>query len=328
MTASVPPSALAATDEVVSSFLTVRDLLRYATGAFTRAGLAYGHGTASALDEAVFLILETLRLPIDDINPWLDARLLEPERRRLAEVIAARVTSRKPAPYVVGAAYIKGRRFLVDERVIVPRSYIGELLAENGLVDALDEDEPVARVLDLCTGSGCLAILAAEAFPGALVDAVDVSKDALAVARANVDMHGMDGRIRLIESDLFSGLDGERYDLIVANPPYVAAPEVDAFPPEHAAEPQLAHLGGADGLDLVRRILAEARDHLEPGGTLVMEVGTGRPLIEDEFPDAPFFWLDTAESQGEVLAIGADDLADLDIEIAKPAARKRAKGAT
>ena len=328
MSVSEPSPALASTDEVVSGFLTVRDLLRYATGAFTRAGLTYGHGTSSALDEAVFLILETLRLPVDDINPWLDARLLEPERRRLAEVIAARITSRKPAPYIVGAAYIKGRRFLVDERVIVPRSYIGELLAENGLVDALDEDEPVARVLDLCTGSGCLAILAAEAFPGALVDAVDISKDALAVARSNVALFGMDDRIRLVESDLFAALDGERYDLIVANPPYVAAPEVSAFPPEFAAEPQLAHLGGDDGLDLVRRILAEARDHLEPGGTLVMEVGTGRALIEDEFPDAPFFWLDTAESQGEVLAIGADDLADLDIEIVKPVARKRAKGAT
>lgn len=328
MSVSGRSSALVSADEVVSSFLTVRDLLRYATGVFTHAGLSYGHGTVSALDEAAFLILETLRLPVDDINPWLDARLLEAERRRLAEVIASRATTRRPAPYIVGAAYIKGRRFLVDERVIVPRSYIGELLADNGLVDALDEDEPVARVLDLCTGSGCLAILAAESFPGALVDAVDISKDALAVARGNVDMHGMDDRIRLLESDLFSAVEGERYDLIVANPPYVAAPEVDAFPPEYAAEPQLAHLGGADGLDLVRRILAEAHDHLEPGGTLVMEVGTGRALIEDEFPDAPFFWLDTAESTGEVLAIGADDLADLGIEIAKPAGRMRVKGDT
>lgn len=298
-------------DDPLETFETVRDWLRYAVGRFTAARLAYGHGTATAVDEAAFLVLEALRLPIDDVNPWLDARLLMAERRRLNELITARVETRTPAAYLLCAAYIQGRRFEIDRSVIIPRSYIGELLVANRLVDALDDVDRVGSVLDLCTGSGCLAILAAEAYPEARIDAVDISPEAIAVARRNIGAFGLADRVTAFAGDLFEPVADRRYDLIIANPPYVAAAEVEAFQPEHAAEPRLAHLGGEDGLDLVRKILLASSDHLTTDGMLVMEVGTGRWLIEDEFPDADFFWLDTAESEGEVLAIGADDLADL-----------------
>lgn len=316
---------MTASDDPLAELHTVRDWLRHAVGRFTRAGLAYGHGTGSALDEAAFLILEALRLPVDDVNPWLDARLLESERRRLEELITARVETRVPAAYLVGAAYIQGRRFEIDRSVIIPRSYIGELLAASRLVDALEDVDAVTSVLDLCTGSGCLAILAAEAYPEATVDAVDISTDAIRIAERNITAYGLRDRITARAGDLFAPVAGRRYDLIIANPPYVAAAEVAAFPPEHQSEPRLAHLGGEDGLDIVRRILVEASAHLAPEGTLVMEVGTGRWLIEDEFPDADFFWLDTAESSGEVLAVSAADLAELfqDRPAPNPQARAR-----
>ena len=324
MTASDDP-LVAFADSPLVAFATVRDWLRYAVGRFNRANLTYGHGTANALDEAAFLILESLRLPVDDINPWLDARLLTAERQRLLELITARIDRRVPAAYLVGAAYIQGRRFEIDSHVIVPRSYIGELLATTRLVDALDDVDTVTNVLDLCTGSGCLAILAAEAFPEATIDAVDVSPEAIRVAERNITAHGLSPRVKALTGDLFEPVAGRRYDLIIANPPYVAAAEVAAFAPEYASEPRLAHIGGEDGLDLVRRILLLAADHLEPAGTLVMEVGTGRWLIEDEFPEADFFWLDTAESDGEVLAIGADDLAELIPDRPAKAAPRTAK---
>jgi ribosomal protein L3 glutamine methyltransferase len=294
---------------LVRDLVTVRDWLRYAVGCFTRAALTYGHGTATALDEAAFLILEALRLPIDDINPWLDARLLEAERARIADLIEARVSRRVPAAYLVNAAYIQGRRFHVDERVIVPRSYIGELLLNDGFSTVVDGPETVSRVLDLCTGSGCLAILAAEVFPDARVDAVDLSADALAVAEKNVGQYGLEGRVQLFRGDLFEPIGEARYDLILANPPYVATAEVHAFTPEYCAEPTLAHHGGVDGLDLVRRILSGAREHLTPAGAIVVEVGTGRSALEHHLPDLPFLWLDSEDSEGEVLALPASALA-------------------
>ena len=292
--------------QIVETLVTVRDWLRWSVSRMARAKLVYGHGTASALDEAAFLILSALHLPIDQLEPWLDARLTMPERREVLDLVTRRIETRKPAPYLVGAAYIQGHRFRVDERVIVPRSFIGELLCTGGLVPVLPER--VGRVLDLCTGSGCLAILAALQFPDAQVDAVDISADALAVAKTNVADYELTDRVRLVEGDLLGACGDKRYDLILAKPPYVAGPEVAAFAPEYAAEPQLAHLGGADGLDLARRILANAQRHLEPGGVLVMEIGTGRHLLEAAFPHLPFDWLDTEASEGEVLAIGAAEL--------------------
>ncbi len=287
--------------------LTLRDWLRYAVSRFSAAGLSYGHGTDTALDEAAFLILSALSLPIDQLDPWLEARLTSGERARLAALIEQRVTTRKPAPYLVNQAWIRGRPFYVDERVIVPRSYIGELL-DDGLSAVVADPEAVTSVLDLCTGSGCLAILAALAFPNATVDAVDVSSEALEVAARNVADYGLEDRLTLHRSDLFSALGGRTYDLVLSNPPYVTAEAVAAFPPEYRAEPELAHLGGADGLDIVRRILKAAADHLNPDGILVVEVGRARAALETEYPSLPFLWLDTEQSEGELFALPAEAL--------------------
>lgn len=290
----------------VEDLLTLRDWLRYATSRFTEAGLVFGHGTETALDEAAFLILTALHLPIDQLEPWLEARLTLAERRRISEIVNARIETRKPAPYLVGAAWIRGHRFTVDERVIVPRSYIGELL-DGGLSAVVPDPEGIGRILDLCTGSGCLAILAALTFPNAMVNAADISPDALEVAARNVADYGLADRVSLHTSDLFDGLQGAAsYDLIISNPPYVTSAAVAAFPPEYAAEPELAHLGGADGLDFVRRILRDAPAHLAPGGTLIVEVGMARDRLETEYPDLPFLWLDTEQSEGEVFALAAD----------------------
>jgi ribosomal protein L3 glutamine methyltransferase len=258
------------------------------------------------------LVLEGLHLPVDDINPWLDARLLLEERRRLVDLFEARITTRKPAPYLVGKAYIQGIPFRVNERVIVPRSFIAELLLADTLgpeaLNLIPEPEAVGSVLDLCTGSGCLAIIAAMCLPNAEVDAVDLSTDALEVARLNLADHGFSERIRLLQGDLFEPLKSVRYDLIVTNPPYVAAGEVAAFPPEYASEPQMAHIGGADGLDLVRRILAGAPEHLTAEGGLICEIGIGRDILEEEYPTLPFTWLDTEQSEGEVFWLSRSDL--------------------
>jgi len=298
-------------DERLELFATPRDWLRYAIGRFRAEGLAFGHGATTALDEAVYLILEGLGLPIDTLDPFLDARLLHGERRRLETLIEARVTTRKPAAYLVNRAYIQGVPFYVDERVIVPRSFIGEVL-----VTALSEDNAltgdpgeVLRVLDLCAGGGSLAILAARVFPNAAIDAVDLSGDALAVAKRNVEEHKLVERVRLLQGDLFRPVAGERYDLILTNPPYVDAKALAAFPPEYSAEPRLAHAGGDDGLDVVRRILADAPDHLTPAGVLICEIGRGRDLVLRDYPGLPFVWLDTEESTGEVFLLRASDFA-------------------
>jgi len=286
---------------------TVRDWLRFAVSRFTEAGLVFGHGTVTAVDEAAYLILHSLHLPVDSLEPWLDCRLTRAERGQVAEIIERRIETRKPAPYLTNEAWIGAHSFYVDERVIVPRSYIGELLGDRLSVIVADPDA-VGHVLDLGTGSGCLAILAALAFPKAQVEATDVSPGALAVAERNVAEYGLDDRVRLSSADVFSGLEGKRYDLILANPPYVSAGAMAEFPPEYRAEPALAHAGGADGLDLVRRVLAGAGEHLSAQGSIVVEVGTARALLEAEFPDLPFLWLETEESDGEVFALPASAL--------------------
>ena len=287
-----------------SHFTTIRDYLRFAVSRFREAKLAHGHGASNALDEAAFLILETLHLPVDDINPWLDTKLLPAEREKLETIIEARITTRKPAAYLTKRTYIHGVPFYVDERVIVPRSYIGELLF-SGIFgcdghNLIEDPLTVNSVLDLCTGSGCLAILAAGIFPNASIDAVELSSDALEVAHINVDEHNLKDRVTLHKGDLFAPLGNKKFDLIITNPPYVAEAEVAAFPAEYAHEPLMAHVSGKDGLDLTRRILAEAPQHLNKGGGLLCEIGTGREILEREFPKLNFFWLDTEESTGEV----------------------------
>jgi ribosomal protein L3 glutamine methyltransferase len=295
----------------LSALQSVRDFFRYAVSRFNAAGLVYGHGTDNAVDEAAFLVLEGLNLPIDSLDPFMDARLLRAERERLAGLIEARVTTRKPLPYLLNKAYIQGVPFYVDERVIVPRSFIGEILAgemfaggEDSLIPA---PENVTAVLDLCTGSGCLAVLAAMRFENADVTGTDLSADALEVAAINIRTHKLEGRVSLVQGDLFEPLNGARFDLILANPPYVAEAEVAAFDPEYRAEPKMAHLAGADGFDLVRKILADAPDHLTDDGLLICEFGTGREMLEAEFPDLPFMWLDTERSEAEVFALGKAD---------------------
>jgi ribosomal protein L3 glutamine methyltransferase len=273
---------------------------------FAAAKLAYGHGTANARDEAAFLILEGLRLPIDQLDPVLDRKLNAAERARIAGLIDARIATRKPAAYLLNRAYVGGVPFYVDERVIVPRSFIAEILRGPILATLIGDSTKVRRVLDLCTGLGCLAVLAAQAFPNARIDATELSTAALAVARRNVAESGVARRIRLFEGDLFAPVAGERYDLILANPPYVDAAAMAALPAEYRHEPALALAAGTDGLAIILRILAEAPAHLTSDGGLLCEVGRGKPRLEAEFP-LPFLWLDTAASTGEVFWLAARD---------------------
>lgn len=289
------------------SLITVRDWLRFAVSRFNEAKLFFGHGSDNAFDEAAYLILHTLHLPLDRLEPFLDASLTHVEAESVKAVIERRVTARVPAAYLTGEAWLTGHRFRVDERVIVPRSFIAELLADQ-LAPWVEDADTVSSVLDLCTGSGCLAILAAEAFGQAQVDAVDLSADALAVAALNVADYGLDERIRLVESDLFAALDGSTYDVIISNPPYVNAESVAALPAEYQAEPALALGSGSDGLDATRRILAAAPAHLNPGGVLVVEIGHNRDVLEAAYPALPFTWLDTAGGDQFVFMLRREDL--------------------
>lgn len=300
----------AAADDPVAAFRTLRDCFRHAVSRLQSSDAVFGHGATNALDEAAFIVLEALHLPIDQLDLFLDARLTEGERRRLIDLIEARIATRKPAAYLLNRTYIQGVPFHVDERVIVPRSLIGELLF-SGLIGGegalIDDPDGVKSVLDLCAGGGSLAILAARVFPNAEVDAAEISPDALAVSRRNVEEHGLEDRVTLIESDLFGALGGRRYDLILSNPPYVTDAAVAAFPPEYAAEPEIAHRGGPDGLAIARRILAGAPAHLAEDGALLCEVGSAGAILRQEFPDTPFLWLDTAETSGETFWLAAAD---------------------
>ena len=293
--------------------LTLIDFVRYAVSRFVEAKLAFAHGTTDPVAEAAFLVCEALHLHPDQFEIFAHACVTSAEGKTILDLIHKRVTTRKPAAYLVNKIYMRGLPFYVDERVIVPRSFIGELLeshfgGDDEAGSLIDDPTAVARVLDLCTGSGCLAILAAHHFPNAAIDAVDISKGALEVAARNVSEHGLDERITLHRGDLFAPLGNARYDLIITNPPYVDAEGMAALPPECRAEPKLAFDGGADGLDVVRRILHDAPDHLTPGGGLLCEIGRGRELVDEAFPELPLLWLDTEESEGEVFWIAAADL--------------------
>ncbi|UKJ72280.1 50S ribosomal protein L3 N(5)-glutamine methyltransferase [Azospirillum brasilense] len=298
--------------DAATELRTIRDLIRYGVSRFTEADLDYGHGTTNAHDEAVFMVLEGLSLPIDQLDPYVDARLTLAERRKVADLLHARVETRKPASYLLNKAYIQGIPFYVDERVIVPRSYIGEILFSDLIggddFTLVEDPTEVERVLDLCTGSGCLAILAAQIFPEAQVDAVDLSADALEVAKRNVADSGFEDRIALHHGDLFAPLKNRKYDVIITNPPYVDAEAMAALPPEFRHEPEMALASGEDGLDIVRRILKEAPKHLTPEGGLLCEFGTGREILEAEYPDLDFFWVETANSFGEVFWLTRDQL--------------------
>jgi len=294
--------------EDTANLRTVRDVLRYAVSSFNRADLSFGHGSDNAYDEAAYLILHSLSLPIDRLEPFLDAALTPVEMGTTLALISARIEKRLPAPYLTNEAWLGEFRFHVDERVIVPRSHIGELLREQ-LSPWITAPDAVARALDLCTGSGCLAILLAHAFPAATVDATDLSRDALDVARRNVSDYGLQDRVLLHQRDVFAKPQ-TRYDVIVSNPPYVDAEAMAALPAEYRAEPSMALSGGEDGLDIIRRIIDEAPAHLAPDGILVVEVGNDRPALEKAYPALPFVWLDTAAGEDFVFLLTADDLRD------------------
>ncbi|MCC6658008.1 MAG: 50S ribosomal protein L3 N(5)-glutamine methyltransferase [Rhodocyclaceae bacterium] len=282
---------------------TLRDVLRWAVSRFNAAGLHFGHGSTSAYDEAAYLLLHALRLPPDRLEPFLDARLSAAELEALDALLARRIEERLPAAYLTHEAWLGDYRFYVDERVIVPRSHIAGLLFEGALAPWLGEPEALESALDLCAGSGCLAVLLALTFPRARVDGVDISAAALEVAARNVADYGLEARIELVRSDLFAGLEGRRYDLIVSNPPYVTGAAMRALPAEYRHEPTLALAAGEDGLDIIRRILAEAPRHLQPDGILLVEVGGNSAIVESAFPNLPFAWLESDDGDGAVFLL-------------------------
>lgn len=284
----------------IKDFRTLRDFIRYAVSRFTEANLAFGHGTVTAFDEAVFIVLEALRLPIDTLDPFIDARLTETEKSKISALIEARIATRKPASYLLNKAYIQGLPFYVDERVIVPRSFIAEILCADEGFAGLEDIGDVHDILDVCTGSGCLAILAAHLWPEASVSAIDLSADALKVARINVDDHHLQDRVTLFHGDLFRPVRDRKFDLVITNPPYVDAQAMSNLPAEYRHEPDMALDGGHDGLALVRRILDEAANYLTDDGGLICEIGSGRDRLEAEYPHLPFLWLETEHSSGEV----------------------------
>ena len=287
--------------------LTLRDLIRYGVSRLNAAQVALGHGSDNAWDETVYLVLHALHLPLDTLEPFLDARVLSEERNRVLELIDRRVTERVPAAYLTNEAWLRGHRFYVDARVIVPRSPIAELLDE-GLSPWVQDAQAVDSVLDMCTGSGCLAILSALAFPYAQVGGGDVSPDALEVARRNVDDYGLGDRLALHQSDLFDSLPERQYDVIVCNPPYVNSGSMDVLPQEYRHEPHLALAGGADGMDLVRRILQAAPRYLSENGVLVLEIGHERDFFEAAFPELSPVWLDTEEASDQLLLLTREQL--------------------
>jgi ribosomal protein L3 glutamine methyltransferase len=286
---------------------TVRDWVRYAVSRFTAGGLFFGHGMASAYDEAVYLVMHTLHLPLDRLDSFLEARLTQAERAELFGIVERRVNERTPAAYLTREAWLGEFRFYVDERVIIPRSYIAELLPD-ALEPWLLDPASVQSALDLCTGSGCLAVLLAHYFPNADVDAADISSDALAVAQRNVAEHGLQDRINLIRSDLLSNLTEKTYDLIISNPPYVTTMAMAELPAEYRHEPAIALAGGDDGLDAVRTILAKSAPFLGPDGLLLVEVGHNRAATEAAFPRLPFTWLTTTANDESVFLLKRDDL--------------------
>lgn len=302
---------------------TVRDVLRHGVRRFKQARLAFGHGTTNAFDEAAYLTLHALRLPLHELEPHLATSLTARQRDRILKLFERRIAERKPAAYLTREAWLGDFRFYVDERVIVPRSYIAELLHDD-LAPWIARPAKIRTALDLCTGSGCLAILLAHSFRRARIDAADIDRGALRVARRNVADYGLTQRIALHESDLFSALAGKRYDLIVSNPPYVTAANMRRLPREYRNEPQIALAGGSDGLSIVRALLGQAAAHLNSGGMLVVEVGHNRRGVEKAFPRLPFTWPETSGGDDCVFLLSREQLPQQEHPAAVAASAARA----
>jgi len=285
---------------------TVRDFILWAERRFDKARLYFGHGTDNARDEAVWLVISTLQIPYDGLDAQAERRLNEAEQKTVRDLVEARISTRKPLAYLLHEAWFAGLKFYVDERVIVPRSLIGDFIHEQ--FQPWIDPARVHRILDLCTGSGCIAIAAALAFPQAQVDGAELSTDALAVARINVARYDLEARVQLVQSDLYAGLAGRRYDLILTNPPYVDAADMATLPDEYRHEPALALASGDHGLDAILHILAHAPAHLEPGGVLVAEVGNSHVALAQRFPDVPFVWLTSASGDESVFLLTAEEL--------------------
>jgi ribosomal protein L3 glutamine methyltransferase len=291
-----------------SSLRTVRDFIRWGEGRFKQAELFFGHGTDNARDEAAWLIAAVLQLPLDQADTWLDKEVSSAQKIAIDEILAKRISTRKPAAYLLNQAWFSGWRFYVDERVIVPRSHIAEFIQEQ--FQPWIKAERVQSALDLCTGSGCIAVALAHAFRDALVDASDISNDALAVARINVEAHKLQRRVSLMQSNLFDAMAGRRYDLIVTNPPYASGREIAALPAEYHFEPELALAAGEQGLDVIVPILAQAGAHLNPGGILVAEVGNSCGALQAQFPGVPFMWLTTSTGDESVFMLTGEQLTE------------------
>jgi ribosomal protein L3 glutamine methyltransferase len=293
--------------QLAQELLTIRDWLRYTVSQFEQSDIFFGHGTDNSYDEAVWLIMSALHLPMDTLNNFLDARLTEIERVHLANLTEQRINKHTPTAYLVKEAWLQGFKFYVDERVIVPRSFIAELL-QNGLQPWVEFPELIQSAADICTGSGCLGILLADAFPDAQIDVIDISPDAIAVANINIANYGLQDQVHAIQSDMFAALKGKTYDLIISNPPYVDAPSMAQLPAEYRNEPQLALGSGEAGLDHTHTILREAAQHLNDEGILIVEIGHNRDALMAAYPDLPFTWLDTSSGDQFVFLLTKEQL--------------------
>jgi ribosomal protein L3 glutamine methyltransferase len=295
--------------QILNELSSIRDWLRYAVSQFEDSDVFFGHGTSNAYDEAVWLIFGFLHLPHDTIENFLDAHLTSKEKKDLSFLIEKRINDKIPTAYLLNEAWLRDYKFYVDERVIVPRSLIAESLSEN-LYPWIDDPEKIYSALDLCTGSGCLGIMMAHSFQNAMIDLVDLSEKALQVAEINVNNYGLHDRIELIQSDLFNGLEGKKYDLIISNPPYVNQTSVDSFPMEFLKEPSMALGSGEDGLDHTIRIIHEAKQYLNDDGMLIVEIGHNKEILLKKFPKLQFQWLDVSLGNDFVFMLEKSQLPD------------------
>lgn len=290
-----------------TELLTIRDWLRYAVSQFEASDIFYGHGTDNAYDEAVWLVMSALHLPMDTLNNFFDARITSPERSKLSQLLEQRISSHTPTAYLVKEAWLQGLKFFVDERVLVPRSFIAELLNDD-LSPWIEYPELVESAADICTGSGCLGIMLASAFPNATVDVVDISADALDVANINIANYGLEDQITAIQSDMFTALKGRKYDVIISNPPYVDAPSMAELPAEYRNEPQIALGSGNDGLDHTHTLLREAGHYLNENGILIVEIGHNRDALQAAYPNIAFNWLEVSSGNEFVFLLTKEQL--------------------